>query len=260
MIERIPEPSAEEFRARYVNPGRPVIITGAMESWPARHKWSIIYFRSRFEKRRLPVARVVDRKVELAKSGFSFDDGAGFGAFLGHLLDAETTGASCNGYVTVNPEEHLPELLDDLRIPAFRPKARWSLGGFWLSGSDVRTPLHMDLPDNLFAQIVGRKRVTLFAPRNELWMYRSPPWSSGPQISRVDSENPDYQRFPRFRNARGIRFILAPGELLYLPRYWWHQMRSLETSVSTNHWWAAGAAYLIVRLGLLYQRTRKLRY
>jgi hypothetical protein len=112
----------------------------------------------------------------------------------------------------------------------------------------------------LFAQVVGRKRVTLFAPRNEPWMYRCPPWSSRPQISRVDSENPDYERFPRFRRAQPIRFVLAPGEILYLPRYWWHQMRSLDTSVSANEWWATGVSYLVVRLGLVFRHARKLRY
>lgn len=259
-IERIAEPSPEEFRARYVKPGRPVIITGAMESWPARQKWSVEYFRSQFDQRQLPVARVVDRQVEFGASGFAFDEGAAFGAFLDRLLEGERRGEPAPGYVTVNPEEHLPELLNDLPVPGFRPAAPWSLRGFWLSGRDVRTPLHMDLPDNLFAQIVGRKRVTLFAPRHELSMYRFPPWSSRPQISQVDSENPDYERFPRFRRAQPIRLVLAPGELLYLPRYWWHQMRSLDTSVSANEWWATGVPYFVVRLGLLFRHVRKLRY
>lgn len=259
-IERISEPSAVEFRTRYVRPGRPVIITGAMESWPARQKWSLDYFRTQFDQRTLPVARVIDRKVEFGDSGFAFDEGAGFGGFLDRLLEGERLGVPADGYVTVNPVEHLPELLADLPLPGFRPEAPWSLRGFWLSGRDVRTPLHMDLPDNLFAQIVGRKQVTLFAPRNEPWMYRSPPWSSRPQISRVDAEHPDYERFPRFRNAREIRVVLEPGELLYLPRYWWHQMRSLDTSVSANEWWATGLSYLVVRLGLLFRHARKLRY
>ncbi len=260
MIDRIAEPSPAEFRERYVKPGRPVVITGATESWPARQKWSLEYFRTQLDERRLPVARVVDRQVELGDAGFAFDEGAGFGSFLDRLREGERRGVPSDGYLTVNPAEHLPELLNDLPVPGFRPQAPWSLRGFWLSGRDVRTPLHMDLPDNLFAQIVGRKQVTLFAPRNELWMYRSPPWSSRPQISRVDAEHPDYERFPRFRNARPIRLVLDPGEVLYLPRYWWHQMRSLDTSVSANEWWATGLPYLVVRLGLLFRHVRQLRY
>src|SRR5207245_2489940 len=82
-VERVAEPSAEEFRRRYVAPGRPVVITGAMESWPARHKWSFKYFRANFKDRTLPVARVDDRGVvEYAKSGFAFDERMRFGAFL----------------------------------------------------------------------------------------------------------------------------------------------------------------------------------
>jgi hypothetical protein len=259
-IERIAPPSAEEFRERYVKPGRPVIVTGVMDSWPALQKWSLEYLSDAFGARTVPVARVAEGKVELAESGFAFNEGVGFGAFLARLAGGGRDGLPFDGYVTVDPAEYLPELLGDLRVPDFRPEAPWTLNGFWLSSADTRTPLHMDLPDNLFGQIVGRKKVTLFGPRNELSMYRCAPWSSGPQISRVDSEAPDYERFPRFRNAHGVQSVLGAGELLYIPRYWWHQMRSLETSVSVNQWWATGVSYLVVRLGLLYQRARKLRY
>jgi hypothetical protein len=53
---------------------------------------------------------------------------------------------------------------------------------------------------------------------------------------------------------------VAPGELLYIPRFWWHQVRSLDFSVSVNYWWATGWIWTIVRSALAYQRLRKLRF
>jgi Cupin-like domain len=69
-----------------------------------------------------------------------------------------------------------------------------------------------------------------------------------------------WRAFPIFCNARPIRLILEPGDALYLPRLWWHQMRSLDFSISVSHWWASGAAFWAVRAALLYKKLRALRY
>ena len=46
----------------------------------------------------------------------------------------------------------------------------------------------------------------------------------------VDFDNPDYDRFPRFaeaeRNALGV--VLEPGDVIYIPNMWWHQVESLS--------------------------------
>ncbi len=39
-------------------------------------------------------------------------------------------------------------------------------------------------------------------------------------IYQVDFENPDYERFPNFRNAKGYEAVLGPRDTLYLPMYW----------------------------------------
>ena len=39
-------------------------------------------------------------------------------------------------------------------------------------------------------------------------------------LIQVNFEKPDYRRFPRFRNARGLEAVLGPGDVLYLPSYW----------------------------------------
>jgi hypothetical protein len=102
--------------------------------------------------------------------------------------------------------------------------------------------------------------VTLFSPAQEWRMYRHAPWSRLPQVSRVDAEEPDLTRYPRFARARPLRCVVEPGELLYIPRFWWHQVRSLDFSISVNFWWATGWAWTMVQAALAYQRLRKLRF
>lgn len=70
------------------------------------------------------------------------------------------------------------------------------------------------------------------------------PWhyagTSGYQYntSAVDIENPNYTLCPNFNKAPvPYECVLGPGEGLYIPKRWWHHVRSLEMSVSANVWW-----------------------
>ncbi len=52
----------------------------------------------------------------------------------------------------------------------------------------------------------------------------------------VDIHKPDLAKFPRFQSARGFVVHLQPGEMLFVPRYWWHEMASPWTdTVSINY-------------------------
>lgn len=39
--------------------------------------------------------------------------------------------------------------------------------------------------------------------------------------SQVDFDNPDYERFPNFQNVVGYETVVGPGDVLYIPMYWW---------------------------------------
>lgn len=253
-VDRIPVPSAEVF-TKYVRRRRPVIITGALEDWPAR-RWSPEYLKARFGDHVIPVAPIRDGNVIYgAEFGVRYDE-----ITFRDWLDGLLAGSPPPYYAMFHVNEVLPALMNDLRVPEFCPSAPWSVTRFWMSPSDTGSAMHQDLPDNLLAQIIGRKRLVLVPPADSWRMYRHPLTSHLPQCSRVDAERPDFTRFPRFARARQLHVELAAGELLYLPRLWWHQARSLEFSVTVNHWWATGWRYLAVRLAVAYQRLRQIRW
>lgn len=37
----------------------------------------------------------------------------------------------------------------------------------------------------------------------------------------VDFNNPDYSRFPKFCSAKANEAIVGPGDVLYIPTYWY---------------------------------------
>jgi Cupin-like domain len=53
-------------------------------------------------------------------------------------------------------------------------------------------------------------------------------------FSQVDAENPDYDNYPRFRDATVIDLELAPGEVLFVPVGWWHHVRALDLSITLS--------------------------
>ncbi len=236
-MNRIAAPSREDFEKSWVRPARPVLIHVEPRELP-----------------NLPGDRMVP--VARTRGGVMPHD-----AYRGYDYDRMRLDqflARSDGYSIFPADELLPEV--GFSTPQFLPKAPWILRKLWLSAADIRSPLHQDLPDNLYAQLAGKKRVTLFSPDDTRHLHRQPLWSRLPNFSQVDAEAPDLDRFPRFRRAQPIVVVLEPGDLLYVPRRWWHQMRSLERSVSLSTWWATGATFWAVRAALLYQRLRGLRY
>jgi hypothetical protein len=90
------------------------------------------------------------------------------------------------------------------------------------------------------AQVVGKKQVLLAAPAQRAKMYPFGPFRSPlPIISRVDTNVPNPSRFPRFQDVDFTTCTILPGEMLFIPVHWWHQVQGLDVNVSVNFWWHA---------------------
>ena len=122
------------------------------------------------------------------------------------------------------------------------------LTSIWI-GNRSRIAAHQDVPDNLACVAAGRRRVTLFAPEQVRNLYIGPLdfTPAGQAISLVDFHAPDFERFPRFREALAHAQVaeLAPGDAIYIPSLWWHHMEGLEAfNVLVNSWWRPVPAWM----------------
>lgn len=109
-------------------------------------------------------------------------------------------------------------------------------------GNTLTIQTHFDLSSNIACVVGGRRRFTLFPPDQITNLYVGPVEFniSGPPISMVTLRHPDLARFPKFtealRHARTAE--LDPGDALYIPYGWWHQVESLAPfNVLVNYWW-----------------------
>ena len=86
--------------------------------------------------------------------------------------------------------------------------------------------------DNLLLQITGKKRVVLFSPKDALNLYLD-----GDKSTILDIDNVDESRFPLFSKAVRYQCFLVPGDVLFIPALWFHNVVSLDFSVAVNLFW-----------------------
>jgi hypothetical protein len=112
---------------------------------------------------------------------------------------------------------------------------------FWV-GSRATVAAHYDASENIACCVAGSRRFTLFPPEQVTNLYVGPfeLTPAGATISMVDFDDPDYEAFPRFREAEAAAFVadLAPGDAVYIPYLWWHHVRSRASlNALVNYWW-----------------------
>ena len=97
---------------------------------------------------------------------------------------------------------------------------------------------HYDPDDNFLVMIQGRKQVRLFGYNHLHSLYPNPLGSYGKTIqSQVDLDNVDADKFPLFVNDPELNCqycTLQPGEMLFIPAFYWHQVSALDTGISVN--------------------------
>jgi ribosomal protein L16 Arg81 hydroxylase len=107
---------------------------------------------------------------------------------------------------------------------------------FWYGNAGCITQLHQDSIHNFFIQLKGVKEFVLFAPSDRAYLYPSDELQLAHE-SQIRLADPDLSRFPLFAHATPYKYRLGPGDLLYLPPKWWHEVRTIENSISINYWW-----------------------
>jgi hypothetical protein len=118
----------------------------------------------------------------------------------------------------------------------------------WVGPGGHMECLHYDPMDGTLIQLHGAKKVVLFPP-SQTWNLYPYPFYAHLQyglrlrswFSQVYPDRPDFQAFPKLEEAMRHRYdlILNPGEILYIPAGWWHEVTALgdEMVCSINRFW-----------------------
>ncbi|KAF9116159.1 hypothetical protein BGX27_004499 [Mortierella sp. AM989] len=285
-IPRLHLPTLDAFQQHVNGPsgGTPIIITGAIDHWPACERWTDldIICRTAGPDRLVPIeigSQYTDEQWtqklvtmrEFIEQYITCDWCHGEGNQGDEIEQDDCKDKKRErqvGYLAQHDLfDQIPRLRRDIDIPDYcliEPNERQGyhppddvLLNAWFGPRGTVSPMHTDPYHNLLAQVVGRKYIRLYAPKESFKLYCFGSGSEGETLkndeereqgqektllgntSQVNVESPDLDRHPLFAEARYVETILGPGELLYIPFQWWHYIRSLSTTAvatPSTHW------------------------
>jgi hypothetical protein len=147
-------------------------------------------------------------------------------------------------------DTYLPGLREENDLPLDHPafSAQPPLASIWIGNRTVAAA-HHDMSNNLACCMVGRRRFTLFPPEQVANLYPGPlePTPAGQVVTMVDFRDPDLERYPCFREAMAAAQVaeLEPGDVLFYPALWWHQVEALDPfNAMINYWWNPVPAWI----------------
>lgn len=201
----------------------PRLLSGWADSWAAMAKWTPRFFRETYGALSVEVGRSRPPVRKSTTVAEYFD--------TVHELSGTRDAWYLSDWKLVGP---IAELRRDYEVPAAfqcwterlpteqNPELRWLYIGPAGSGK----PLHRDVMHTAAwnAVVSGKKRWRFYEPAQAALVYDGA----------VDAFAPDLQKHPLFRDAAPIELIQGPGDLVYTPSGWWHQVENLEACISVT--------------------------
>ncbi|CAO3659635.1 unnamed protein product [Umbelopsis ramanniana] len=264
-------PSPLQMYRECISPGRPAVITGAIDHWYARKGWTNEYLRDKIGDHMVTVASTPNGLADAVtldpvsgKEYFAtpYEKKMPFNDFLNIMLGEESEYPHYASLQNSSLTTEYKDLVEDVDpdIPWFteaigrEPDAI----NFWFGDSRSKTCLHKDPYENCYAVVRGTKTFVLLPPIEYYCVHESSfpcatyvldpngklklePLSGTMKTpcSPVDPSDPDLERFPRFQYAKPITVTVREGEMLYLPAFWMHQVTQdgAEGVIAVNYWY-----------------------
>jgi len=245
------EPS--RFREEIVEACEPVVARGLVRDWPvvraaAESPTALRAYLAHFATHARGEAFVGDAAIQ-GRYAYGRDlEGFNFTRIetdLTSAIDRIVTNAATPGSGSVymgslEAAHFLPGFASENAVAALPP----SIGPRVWIGNASDVSCHNDTYDNIACVVAGHRRFTLYPPDALPDLYVGPIefTMAGRPISLAAASPPDDPRFPRFAAAqqRALVVELEPGDALYLPKLWWHQVEALDpVNMLVNYWWDA---------------------
>ncbi|KAK9862064.1 hypothetical protein WJX84_003851 [Apatococcus fuscideae] len=253
-IERVCVESRDQLQLdRLLQRADPAILTGSLlKNWPLLNSWTPKYVAQRFGHHQVPVEKSFGgadyRDAFQSQSDSKSPANQPKGFESNHLVPLHRLlGRPAHPQQSPDPTATLYLAQNDIceYIPEFAeavgPEPQAMLGSrlvkrnMWLGPSGISTPLHFDPYHNLYAQAWGLKSVRLFHPAEACRLYPYPAQILK-NTSQVNAEDPDLMKYPSFAHASELSGSLRPGEMLWIPKGWWHFMQAQTASLSVSFW------------------------
>lgn len=232
-IEVVDCPSMETFYKNYIVAEKPVILENCVNHWPALNKWKDQnYF--------IKLAGLRTVSIEIGRDYTESDWTQKLMTIEEFIKNFIYQSNGPTGYLAqYQLFEQIPELKDDIAEPeycCFSDSDEPVDVMAWYGPKGTISPLHHDPKRNLLTQVVGEKQIFLFSPKDSEYLYPHEHELLN-NTARIDPRFPDFEKYPKYKDAKVYFCVLRPGQMLYIPPKWWHFVESLSISFSVSFWW-----------------------
>lgn len=258
------------FRREISERCQPVILRGALRHWPvvgaaAESPAALRAYLARFATPVLAPAFVGEPEIAGRYFYAEGREGFNFQRVDMDLLTAVDRILSAGG-VAGAPSIYVGSLPTDTYLPGFGDENGTALvppgvhPRIWI-GTGSNVSCHYDTFDNLACVVAGRRQFTLYPPDaiGDLYVGPIDNTMAGAPVSMAEGAPPGDPRYPRFPAARAkaLAAELEPGDVLYLPKLWWHRVEATApVNMLVNYWWDAfqagpDAPYISMMLAMI---------
>ncbi len=219
-IERRANLSFEEFEQLYYRGNKPIILTDIIKTDLNSEIWTEPYLKKQFGQLTVEIQNL--KKAQGQQKNFS-----DFIEFIENNPVANElymTAFNCQANKTLITAlaQHI-WLNEDF----FNVEQKEEKGLLWYGPGGTCGTLHIDLYNGFLFQVKGRKSVKMVPS----YYYPYIDDSYG-LFSQINLDKLDLKQFPAFELAKVLEFTLEPGETLFIPVGWWHQVKALDVSIS----------------------------
>jgi len=248
--------SPAQFLREIVEPCLPVVMRALVAGWPAVHAGTrsagdfaayLAGFDSGLETEAFIGDSGIDGKYYYADDfkGFNFERRRmRFAEAVATMVATQGGGGTQTMYVgSVPVGDYLPGFASQNVLQVLAPHVAPRI---WL-GHPANVSTHFDAVDNVASVIAGVRRFTLYPPEAIAGLYVGPidNTMAGQPVSLAASGPADDEKYPLFREIReqALCATLEPGDAIFIPKLWWHQVESIAPfNCMVNYWWDAFAA------------------
>ena len=233
QISRIKPVDEVNFFNHYYRHNQPVVLEGLAKDWVALERWTPTYLTQILGEEEVEVTteRESDPDYDM-----NFKKHSTTMLMRDFLQKVQMVGKSNDIYMTANnrmmERPAFLKLLDDVKPPLSYVHGDTFAGcsSLWIGPEGTKTPLHHDNTNIVFCQITGRKEFHMVSPLETI-LFK---WATRTYYNKANLNPVDLKQFPELADVQIHKLILEPGDALFIPVGWWHQVRSLDFSISLS--------------------------
>lgn len=224
------------FNSTYLN-RKPVLVKGGVKHLKAFEMWTPEYLLQKIGDREVTVNHSVTGEYDYAVDGQIKKIEMPLSKLIAYIVSDEK---DKNSYYLQHSsiKKNFPKLHKDLEEPSIIKKTdNLEHVNLWLGGKGCLTQLHYDRNQNFLMQFRGVKEITFFSSSDTPYLYPIEGEGQITSISEIKLADVNYDKFPLFKKAKPFFAKLEPGDMIYMPPGWWHQVKTVQWSISVNYWW-----------------------